>query len=58
MTDRFVPARPTIEELEAKARDCEERATREQEPISSLLKEEARRLREWADRLRSGQWSA
>ncbi len=58
MTDQFVPARPTIDELEAKARDCEERASNEQEPHASLLKEEARRLREWADRLRSGRWSA
>ncbi len=58
MKDELLPAGATIEELEAKARDCEERAKHEREPFASALLQEARRYREWATQLRSGRWLA
>ena len=55
---KLVPADATIEELEKKANDCEERAKKEAEPEATKLREEALLYREWIAALRSGKWHA
>ena len=55
---RFLPAGPTIAELEKKAEDCEKKAQQEAERLASQLKEEAKTFRAWAASLRSGTWTA
>ena len=58
MENTFIPPEPTIAELERKARQCEERAECESEPIATSLREEAKKYRDWAVSLRTGSWTA
>ena len=55
---KLVPADATIEELEKKATDCEEKAKKDAEPEATKLREEALLYREWIAALRSGKWHA
>ncbi len=57
MEKSFVPATPTIAELEQRAKECEDRAEHEPEPAAGALREEAKRHRAWAQSLRSGGWT-
>jgi len=58
MEHTFIPPKPTIAELERKARECEERAECESEPAATVLREEAKKYRDWAVSLRTGRWTA
>jgi hypothetical protein len=42
MNHTFIPADATLVELRKKAADCEQRATQEQEPLATALREEGR----------------
>lgn len=58
MSTHFIPPKPTIEELEKKAKDHEERAKLADKAEASALREEAKRCRDWAKSLKSGGWTA
>lgn len=58
MSTHFIPPKPTIEELENKAKDCEKRAEQAEEPDAAALRDEAKRYRYWAMSLKSGRWTA
>jgi hypothetical protein len=58
MDNKFIPAQPTIAELERKAQECEKRAKQQAEPEATALREKAKRYRDWARSLRSGQWTS
>jgi len=53
---KLVPADATIEELQMKAKACDEKAKSEPEPEATKLRDEALRYREWIAALSSGRW--
>ena len=58
MQQHFIPRDTTVAELERKAADAEERATKESESRAAELREEAKLYREWAASLWSGRWTS
>ena len=56
MRNTILPAKPTIADLEQKAREREELAEHESEPNATALREEAKLYRDWANSLRTGMW--
>jgi len=54
----FIPPDATIAELEKKAEDCEQRATKAEETLAVQLRREAQLYREWVAALRSGRWTS
>ncbi len=58
MKNTFIPADATLAELQKNAADCEQRASQEQEPIATALREEAKLYRDWVTALRSGRWTS
>jgi hypothetical protein len=58
MIRTFIPADATLAELEHKPADCEQRATQEQEPLATELREEAKLYRGWMTILRSLRWTS
>jgi hypothetical protein len=58
MKRNFVPKNASVTDLERQAKECEERTTKEPEPVASKLREQARICREWAARLRKRFWSS
>jgi hypothetical protein len=56
--NNFVPANATVEELEKKAADCEQRAAQLNDATDTTLQKEAELYRSWIVVLRSGQWTA
>jgi hypothetical protein len=54
----FISRDATVEELERKAADAEEEATKEPEPRAAELRGEAKLYREWAVSLRPGRWTS
>ena len=54
----FIPAKATIEELAAKASDCEKHAEEKSEQDATALRDEAKILRAWIATLKSGRWTA
>jgi hypothetical protein len=58
MQQHFIPRSVSVAELERKAAEAEEKATRESEPRAAELQQEAKLYREWAASLRSGRWTS
>jgi hypothetical protein len=56
--NNFIPAKETIEELQAKAAEYERQAKEEQEPAATSMRNEAALLREWINALESGHWAS
>ena len=57
MIQLFIPRDATVDELEQKAAECEQRAAAEAEPRASELQGEANLYREWPATLRRGHWT-
>jgi hypothetical protein len=53
---KILPARETIEALEKRARECEEKAQSASESLARGLREKATLLREWAAALKNKKW--
>ena len=53
-----VPAKPTIDELQQKAAECDKQADAEAEPRARELREKAQLYRAWIAELRSGRWTS
>jgi hypothetical protein len=58
MQRHFIPRDMTVADLERKAADAEEKATKQPEPGAAELREQAKLYREWAASLRSGRWTS
>jgi hypothetical protein len=58
ITPQFVPPGATIDELERKAAELDERAAKAEEPRAAELRREAELCRKWAASLGSGRWSS
>ncbi len=54
----FVPPDATIAELEKKASECEQKAAKEEEPLATQLRNEAKRYRGWIAALRLRRWTS
>jgi hypothetical protein len=56
MVVKIVPADASIAELKKQAAECEQKATKEREPVATQLREKAALCHEWIAALKTGKW--
>ena len=56
MVVKIVPDDASIAELKKQAAECEQKATKEREPVATRLREKAALCREWIAVLKTGKW--